>query len=110
MSEERFLAIYESLAQQGFGPLDAEVAKQLHFRPKAIKKLPMAKRASRARNHLITSKNAEMAYELFGSYLIRYHKDLVTGFLDEIGVEHEEGMIADIEEAVSVHIDELKAV
>ena len=26
MSEERFLAIYEALAQQGFGPLDGEVA------------------------------------------------------------------------------------
>lgn len=98
MSEERFLAIYESLAQQGFGPLDAEVAKELRFRPKAIRKLPMAKRARRARGQLLANRNSEMAYELFGSYLVRNHKDLVTGFLDATGVEHEDGMIADIEQ------------
>ena len=97
MSEERFLALYEALEQRGFGPLDGEVAKVLNFRPHAIRKLPMAQRARRAKLLLERSKNAELAYELFGTYLMKTKKDLITRFLDATGVEHEEGMIADIE-------------
>lgn len=99
MGEDRFLAIYEALEQQGFGPLDNEVAKQLKFRPQAIRKLPMAKRAQRAKRILEAASNAEMCYELFGSYLIKERKELVTGFLDLVGVEHEEGMIGNTDEA-----------
>ena len=43
LSDERFLSIYESLSERGFGPLDGEVAKALKFRPQAIRKLPMDK-------------------------------------------------------------------
>ncbi len=98
MDEERFAAIYESLVHQGFGPLDNEVAKALKFRPQAIRKLPLAKRAKRAKSILENGANAEMCYEIFGSYLIKEHKELVTSFLDLTGVKHEEGMINSIEE------------
>jgi hypothetical protein len=98
ISEPGFLSIYEALAQDGFGPLDHKVAEALRFRPQAIRKLPMAKRAKKARSILITSGQAELCYELFGSYLIQHRKDLVTGFLDATGVEHEEGMIEQLEE------------
>jgi hypothetical protein len=97
MDDGRFLALYEGLAQNGFGPLDAEVAKQLHFRPQAIRKLPMPQRARRARQLLIARANAELCYELFGSWLIKERKGIVTGFLDGTGVKHEEGMIEDLE-------------
>jgi len=93
MEDERFLTIYEALQNGGYGPLDAEVAKAMKFRPHAIKKLPMVQRAKRAKRILESSSNAEMAYEIFGSYLIKDHKGLVTGFLDLTGVAHEEGMI-----------------
>ncbi|MCK6445475.1 MAG: hypothetical protein L6Q99_03710 [Planctomycetes bacterium] len=95
LSDDRFLKIYESLAQQGFGPLDGEVAKQLKFRPQAIKKLPMAMRAKKARALLLAHKNVELAYEFLGTYLLKDHKELVTGFLDATGVAHENGMIND---------------
>jgi hypothetical protein len=98
MSEERFLAIYEALSDNGFGPLDGEVARSLRFRPQAIRKLPMEKRARQARRIVETGSNAEMAYELFGSYLVSQHRELVTGFLDETGVPHEDGMI-DLDDA-----------
>ena len=94
MSDERFLAIYEGLAQQGFGPLDGEVAKAMKFRPQAIRKLPIEKRARKARAILEHSANAQMTYELFGSYLVREKKDVVTGFLDAVEIPHEEGMIS----------------
>lgn len=99
MSPERFLQIYESLANQGFGPLDGEVAKLLKFRPQAIRKLPMDQRARRAKAFLERPQNSELCYELFGTYLLKHHKELVTGFLDETGVKHEDGMIDDLQAA-----------
>jgi uncharacterized protein (UPF0297 family) len=96
-SDERFLSIYESLTERGFGPLDGEVAKVLKFRPQAIKKLPLEKRARSARKIIESRSNAELAYELFGTYLVKTRKDLVTGFLDATGVEHEDGMIQDLD-------------
>ena len=100
LSDERFLAIYTSLGQKGFGPLDGEVAKAMKFRPQAIKKLPMERRARKARSIIEMGRNAELCYELFGSYLVRTRKDLVTGFLDATGVEHEDGMIQNVNKAV----------
>jgi hypothetical protein len=96
MSPERFLAIYQGLEVQGFGPLDKEVALSLRFRPQAVTKLPMAQRARRARTLLEAGRSAELAYEVFGAYLIRHRKDLVTGFLDATGVKHEDGMVEDV--------------
>ena len=49
LSDTRFLAMYQALSQQGYGPLDHELARALKFRPHAIKKLPMETRARRAR-------------------------------------------------------------
>jgi len=98
MSEERFLAIYEALLNNGFGPLDGDVAKALKFRPQAIKKLPLKQRARRARLILERGSNAETCYELFGGYLLKAHKELVLSFLDGTGVEHEDGMISSVEE------------
>ena len=97
MGDERFLALYEDLSQQGFGPLDGEVAKFLRFRPQAIRKLPFPQRARKARQLLIGRSNAELCYELFGSWLIQKRRELVTGFLDATGVKHEEGMIEDLD-------------
>ena len=99
LSEQQFLAIYEALSEQGYGPLDGEVAKLLKFRPQAIRKVPIAKRARLAKNWIEQKHNAELCYELFGTYLVRTKKALVTGFLDATGVPHEEGMIEDIERA-----------
>ena len=92
-SAERFLEIYNALENKGFGPLDGEVAKAMKFRPQAIRKLPMAQRARRAQSILISDANAELTYELFGSYLMKTQKPLITDFLDETGVSHEDGML-----------------
>ena len=99
MKEDRFLHIYESLAQDGFGPLDGEVAKVLKFRPQTIRKLPMPKRAKTAQALLVRGANAELCYELFGSYLMKSAKGMVTDFLDGTDVEHDEGMIKSVEES-----------
>jgi len=99
MSPERFLSLYQSLERDGFGPLDGEVARSLHFRPQAIRKLPMPQRAKRARMLIESSGNTDLAYEIVGGYLPKTRKELVTGFLDATGVKHEAGMIEDIEGA-----------
>ena len=97
MSSERFLAVYQSLEQQGFGPLDGEVAKLLRFRPQAIRKLPIEQRARTAKRILESSRSTELAYEILGAYLIKNCKEVVTGFLDATGVKHDQGMIENVE-------------
>lgn len=99
LSDQRFLALYQALSEKGFGPLDGEVAKLLKFRPQAIRKLPMEKRARLARSWIESRKSPELCYELFGTYLVRTRRELVTGFLDATGVPHQEGMIEDIDAA-----------
>jgi uncharacterized protein (UPF0297 family) len=97
MSPERFFALYNSLEHQGYGPMDGDVAKSLRFRPQAIRKLPMEQRAKRARMLIESTKNANIAYEIVGGYLLKTCKDLVVGFLDATDVKHQDGMIEDIE-------------
>jgi hypothetical protein len=97
LSEQRFLDIYRALSEQGYGPLDGELAKMLRFRPQAIRKIPIEKRARLAKNWIEQKHNAELCYELFGTYLVRSRKELVTGFLDATGVPHADGMIEDLE-------------
>lgn len=99
MDEDRFLTIYTALERDGYGPLDGEVARLMKFRPHAIKKLPMEQRAKRARSLLERTSNAELAYEIFGSYLMKTQRELVIDFLDATGVPHEDGMIQSVEEA-----------
>jgi len=99
MDEARFLGIYLALENQGFGPMDGEVARVMKFRPHAIKKLPMEQRAKRARTLLTSSSNAELTYELFGSYIMKKCRTLVTDFLDATGVEHKDGMIDSVDNA-----------
>ena len=65
----------------------------MKFRPQAIRKLPMAQRARRAQSILLSDSNAELTYELFGSYLMKTQKPLITEFLDETCVSHEDGML-----------------
>jgi hypothetical protein len=98
LDEARFLSMYAALAKQGFGPLDNEVAAALKFRPQAIRKLPMEKRAKKARAMLLAKGRAELCYEFFGAYLLQQHKPLVTGFLDATGVEHEDGMLSRLDD------------
>lgn len=97
LTDPRFLQIYSGLEHQGFGPLDGDVAKAMRFRPQAIKKLPMDQRAKRAKAILLAKSNAEMTYEVFGAYLLRNHRELVTSFLDATGVSHRDGMIDDLQ-------------
>ncbi len=95
LTDEHFLAIYEALGENGFGPLDGEVAKALKFRPHAIKKLPLAQRSKHAKRLIERAHNGELAYELLGGYLMDHSPDLVTDFLDATGVKHDEGMVED---------------
>lgn len=96
LSEARFLVLYAALVRDGFGPLDGEVAKVMKFRPQAVRKLPLEQRAKRARSLITRAQNSELAYELFGSYLLTKAKPLVTDFLDATGVPHQDGMIDDV--------------
>lgn len=95
LDDARFHQIYEGLSEKGFGPLDGEIAKLMKFRPQAIRKLPLEQRSRHARAILLRTNNAELCYEVFGTYLMRRHEGLVTGFLDAVGIEHEDGIVED---------------
>ena len=95
--EARFFALYQALTENGYGPIDGEIAKLLKFRPHAIRKLPLEKRAKLARQWIDQKKNAELCYELFGTYLMRTKRELVTGFLEKTGVKHDNGLIEDVD-------------
>jgi hypothetical protein len=41
----------------------------------------------------------QLCYDLFGAYLMKERKELVTGFLDATGVAHEDGMLEDLDES-----------
>ena len=88
-TKQCFPASDEALEKDGCGPLDAEVARALKFRPHAIRKLPMVQRARRAKVLIERGSNTELAYELFGSYLMANCKSLVTDFLDAINRQYE---------------------
>lgn len=95
LDDTRFHQIYEGLSEKGFGPLDGEIAKMMKFRPQAIRKLPLEQRSKRAKAILQRTNNAELCYEVFGTYLMRQQEGLVTGFLDAVGIDHDEGIVED---------------
>ena len=96
MSPERAVVFCRALADEAptaFAQSLALAAGAFRMRPVALKRLPFEKRAKKARSLIEGKHNAELAYELFGTYLVTTKKDLVTAFLDATGVPHEDGMI-----------------
>jgi hypothetical protein len=45
------------------------------------------------RAHLLRTRDDDLAGELIRAYLLGARKDLVTDFLDGVGIEHEEGTV-----------------
>ena len=43
----------------------------------------------------------EHAGNLIRGWLFKEHKDVLTGFLGKLGIEHEEGMVDDLPESIS---------
>jgi hypothetical protein len=71
----------------------ALIARQIKFRPKSVLALPVEKKAK----HLAGMAQVSdlLAARLLVSYHLQHQRPMMGRFLDELGIRHEEGLIAD---------------
>jgi len=69
------------------------LAKNLHFRPQSILGLPVERKVKQL------SQQTRLPDTVIGRALVAYHlaecRPMLTAFLDELGIKHEDGLIAD---------------
>ena len=95
MSLERLTNLYEALPQELVRALDVPIGKALNSRPASVARRPIEMRMKALRAFLKRTRDDTIAGELLRAYLLGPRKDLVVSFLDETGVAHEDGEIAD---------------
>ena len=96
-SEQRLAAAQAFWADEESVPQQAEaiqaIARQLHFRPQSVMKLPPEKLARQLASQLKTSES------LAGRLLVVYHlacqRPMLEAFLDRLGIAHEQGLISE---------------
>ena len=65
----------------------------LKFRPKFLMKQPKAKRIASVKRAMSKIGSAPMAEELLAVYFLKCRLELLTEWLDLMGLEHEEGIL-----------------
>ena len=93
LPQERITALYESLEERAQRALDGPIGKALNSRPQTVAKRPQTMRVKALRAYILRQRDDDLSAELLRSYLLGPRKDLVTGFLDGVGIEHEEGSV-----------------
>ena len=84
----------------------ALIAQRIKFRMKSVQALPLEKKV----RHLlaIAAVSEGVAARLLVSYHLHHQRPMMAGFLDALGIAHEEGLIAD-EELVAPDAERLAA-
>lgn len=96
MSQEKCGQIMEKISQQSPEAVKQTVAAAalaLKFRPQFLLKQPLAMRVSSVRRALSRTGANTLAEELLAVYFLKCRLDLLTEWLDLVGLEHEEGML-----------------
>ena len=96
MSQEKCGQIMEKISQQSPEAVKQTVAAAalaLKFRPQFLLKQPLAMRVSSVRRALSRTSANALAEELLAVYFLKCRLDLLTEWLDLVGLEHEEGML-----------------
>ncbi len=94
---ERIMKRISVEAPEVFRQTVATAATALKFRPQYLQKQPMAKRISAIRRSMARPSASPLAEELFAIYFLKCRLDLLTGWLDLLGLEHEDGILTDDE-------------
>ena len=81
--------------------LVASMAQAQKMRPVFIGRQPKERRHKSFVQMLSRAGSEEHAGNLIRGWLFKEHKDLLTGFLGKLGIEHEEGMVNDLPESIS---------
>jgi len=92
---ERILRRISAEAPEVFKQTVATAATALKFRPQYLQKQPMEKRISAIRRSMARPSASPLAEELFAIYFLKCRLELLTGWLDLLGLEHEDGILAD---------------
>jgi hypothetical protein len=84
----------------------ALIARQIKFRPKSVLSLPVEKKA----RHLAGMAQVSdlLAARLLVSYHLEHQRPMMGRFLDELGIQHEDGLITE-EEPKAPEADKLDA-
>ena len=81
--------------------LVASMAQAQKMRPVFIGRQPKERRHKSFVQMLSRAGSEEHAGNLIRGWLFKEHKDVLTGFLGKLGIEHEEGMVDDLPESIS---------
>ena len=71
----------------------ASAAAALRMRPQALRQQPAARQAATIRRALTQVGQQELGAHLLIEWLTKRQKSMLSQFLDELGIAHEEGMI-----------------
>ena len=92
---ERFAAIYEALPDDMSRAFDPAIARVLNARMPKVRKTPVAMRAKALRAFLMRERDEDVAGDILRAYFLGPRLELVTDFLDGVGVKHEKGQVED---------------
>jgi hypothetical protein len=101
---EAFWQDDDSMSQQV--EVITHLARTLHFRPQSVLGLPIERKVKQM------SQQSKLPDAVIGRALVAYHlaecRPMLTAFLDELGITHEDGLIADSVDQVP-GVDRLQA-
>jgi hypothetical protein len=95
IDSERIMGRISQEAPEVFRQTVATAATALKFRPQYLLKQPIAKRISAIRRSMARPAASPLAEELFAIYFLKCRLELLTGWLDLLGLEHEDGVLTD---------------
>jgi hypothetical protein len=94
---ERVMAEIAKEAPEVFRETVTTAATTLKFRPQYLWKQPIPKRVASVRRVLARAGANSLAEELLAIYFLKCRLDLLTEWLDLMGLAHEDGMLTDDE-------------
>ena len=97
----RILEDTQANNREVYRALVASMAQAQKMRPVFIGRQPKERRHKNFVQMLSRTGSEEHAGNLIRGWLFKEHKDVLTGFLGKLGIEHEEGMVNDLPESIS---------
>ena len=97
----RILEDTQANNREMYRALVASMAQAQKMRPVFIGRQPKERRHKSFVQMLSRAGSEEHAGNLIRGWLFKEHKDVLTGFLGKLGIEHEEGMVDDLPESIS---------
>lgn len=94
VAEHFFGGLAEGAAPM-YGQMVHAAAAAMKARPSSVSKLPAAKKAAAMRRALARVGADPLAEEMLAVYFLQVKKDLLTEWLDALGLAHEEGALKD---------------